>query len=80
MLLKFYDIECITFNTYIQAVKCNGYGYQFDNGRVISAKELELYVTEQDYLTIKDTYRWKNLEVKKVYMSYKKYLPLNSDK
>ena len=75
MLLKFYDIECITFNTYIQAVKCNGYGFMFDNGRVISAKELELYVTEQDYLTIKDTYRWKDLEVKTVYMSYKKYLP-----
>lgn len=75
MRLRFFDIECTTFNTYIQAVKCEGFGFKFDNGRVISAKELELYVTEQDYLTIRDTYRWKKLEVKKVYMSYKKYLP-----
>lgn len=75
MRLRFFDIECTTFNTYIQSVKCAGYGFIFDNGRVIKAKELEMWVTEQDYLTIRDTYRWKSLEVKSVYMSYKKYLP-----
>ncbi len=75
MQVKFYDIECITFNTYIQAIKCTGHGFDFDNGRVINAAEIELFITEQDYLTIKDTYRWKKIEVKKVYMSYKKYLP-----
>lgn len=75
MRVRFYNIDCTTFNTYIQACKCDGYGFMFDNGRVIRASELELYITEQDYLTIKDCYTWEKIEVKDVYASYKQYLP-----
>lgn len=75
MLLHFENIECITFNTYIQASKCAGSGFRLDNGRLLYATTCDLWVTEQDYLTINETYRWKKIEVLKVYMSYKKYLP-----
>ena len=75
MLLYFEAIECITFNTYIQSSKCSGSGFKYDNGRIISAEHLEIWVTEQDYLTIRDTYRWNKIEVKRLYYSYKRYLP-----
>lgn len=73
--LKFSQLNCITFNTYIQASKCKGKGIRYDNGRVIHADILEITITEQDYLTIKETYKWEDLEVLEVYRSYKDYLP-----
>lgn len=75
MILKFTNIKCVTFNTYIQASKCDLINAQFDNGRVISADSLTIKITEQDYLTIKDTYKWDDLEVIRLYKSRKKYLP-----
>lgn len=75
MLLNFSQLKCQTCNTYIQASKCIGKNFQFDNGRVISADECEIYVTEQDFLTIKETYIWDKIEVKELWKSYKKYLP-----
>lgn len=75
MKLKFRRLNCKTCNTYIQASKCNGKNFLFDNGRVISADECELYCTEQDYLTISETYTWESVEVEKLYKSYKDYLP-----
>lgn len=47
----------------------------FDNGRIISADICELYVTEQDYITIKNNYEWEELEVLGVWRSKKQYLP-----
>lgn len=73
--LEFKKIRCTTFNTYIQAVKCAGKNMRYDNGRVISADSLVIYVTEQDYLTIKETYTWEEMTVLKVYKSLKGYLP-----
>lgn len=75
MQLKFTNIECKSFNTYIQASKVDGFGFKFDNGRVISAEELTLYLTEQDYLTIRDIYKWESVEVLEKYKSRKEYLP-----
>lgn len=73
--LKFYDIECMTYNTYIQSYKCGCTKEKTDNGRVLYAETLETWITEQDWLTIKDTYRWKKMEVLGVYESIKDYLP-----
>ena len=67
--------RCKTYNTYIQAVKCYGVNQVFDNGRVISADVLELYVTEQDWFTIRETYDWDSVEVMECYRSKKAYLP-----
>lgn len=77
MLLHFEDIECITFNTYIQMSKTSATGAKSDNGRLLCAKTLDIWVTEQDYLTISETYRWnkEKFRVDKLYLSFKKYLP-----
>lgn len=77
MLLHFERIECITCNTYIQGSKCAGCGFKMDNGRLLYATALDIWVTEQDYLTIRETYRWDadTFRVDKLYMSFKKYLP-----
>lgn len=73
--LKFKNIRCETANTYIQVSKCTGKNIVKDNGRVLLADELYITVTEQDYLTIKDTYTWNKVEVLQVLRSHKDYLP-----
>ena len=73
--LKFYNIESVSFNTYIQSSKVTGKKMDFDNGRVIRAEYLEIYVTEQDYITICNNYTWDRMEVVRVWQSKKDYLP-----
>lgn len=73
--LKFRRLNCKTCNTYIQASKCSGKGFLFDNGRIIKAEECEITITEQDWLTIKETYEWESVEVIELYKCYKRYLP-----
>lgn len=75
MKLRFTNIKVTTFNTYIQSSKCDGSGFRYDNGRVISADELLITVTEQDWLTISETYTWNTCEVIEKYKSKKRYLP-----
>lgn len=76
MCLKFSQLKSVKFNTYIQGSKSAGKNIKYDNGRVISADELTIWVTEQDYLTIKNNYTWKGeIEVLKLYESRKDYLP-----
>lgn len=74
--LKFKRLNCLTCNTYIQGSKCDGEGFVFDNGRIISADELTIVITEQDYLTIKETYTWESMEVLEVWQADKAYLPV----
>ena len=75
LILKFSQLKSIALNTYIQASKVNAKNMKLDNGRVISADELTITITEQDYITIKNNYEWEDLEVIKVYRSKKDYLP-----
>ena len=75
MKLRFTNIKVTTFNTYIQSSKCDGKGFRYDNGRVISADELIITITEQDWLTISETYTWDTCEVIEKYKSKKRYLP-----
>lgn len=73
--LKFIDINSTSFNTYIQASKCLGKGFVYDNGRIIHADLMEIYVTEQDYITIRNNYSWKKITVMRVWRCKKDYLP-----
>lgn len=73
--LEFQNIESISFNTYIQSSKCTGSGFRYDNGRILSADTLEIYITEQDWITIRNNYRWDHLNVKRVWRCEKDYLP-----
>lgn len=73
--LKFTDIECTTLNTYLQGSKTYSKNVRYDNGRVVRADELEVLITEQDWLTVRDVYKWKKVEVLEKYESKKEYLP-----
>jgi hypothetical protein len=75
MEIKFTNIYCVTNNTYIQASKCDGINMEYDNGRVLSADELVITCTEQDYLTIIETYEYDTIELLSLYKSVKAYLP-----
>lgn len=73
--LTFFQIESTNFNTYLQSAKCDCKGPVFDNGRIISANVLHTVMTEQDYITVKNNYKWSKLQVNAVYESDKDYLP-----
>lgn len=73
--LEFQNIVSVSFNTYIQTSKCTGTGFQFDNGRLIRAETMEITVTEQDWITIRNNYEWDHMNVRKVYRADKGYLP-----
>ena len=75
MKLQFRRLNSTSFNTYLQASKCIGNGYTLDNGRIIRADLVEIYVTEQDWITIRNNYEWEELNVLELYVSYKDYLP-----
>ena len=73
--IKFNQLNCIKYNTYIQASKSSCTKAKFDNGRVLSAETLEIWITEQDYITIRNNYEWESMEVLHLYESRKEYLP-----
>jgi len=75
MHLVFHNIECLKQNTYIPYSKSECIGAELDNGRIISAKEVDIWVTEQDYLIISKFYKWEKLDVLEVWEAYKDYLP-----
>ena len=75
MLVQLDDIECTTFNTYIQASKCYGSHFQYDNGRVRSASFIQIWITEMDWLIIKNTYKWEKMTVLETWAAHKDYLP-----
>ena len=74
--VAFSQLNSTSWNTYIQASKCiNLQGALFDNGRVMSADYLEIWLTEQDYLTITENYIYEQIEIKRAYRAKKNYLP-----
>lgn len=73
--LHFSQLKSISCNTYIQASKCKGTGLKYDNGRVMQAEDLEIWITEQDYITIQNNYVWDKMEILSMYESKKQYLP-----
>lgn len=75
MYVQFDEIECTAFNTYIQASKCNGYQIKYDNGRVLRAGYIQLWITEIDWLIIKNTYKWEKMQVIETWAAHKDYLP-----
>lgn len=73
--LKFKNLKCISWNTYISASKSRGHGFIYDNGRILAAEELSIMCTEQDYITICNNYIWDSIESEGTYMCIKRYLP-----
>lgn len=61
---------------YIPVHKCQTLSGEInDNGRVIKAKRLSIYITDIDYMIIKDMYQWKSDKVISCYRSEYGRLP-----
>ena len=75
LVVKFYDLECKYFNTFISASKCRYLkGARYDNGRIISAKEIEIVLTDIDFNLILETYDCR-YEIIESYSALYGYLP-----
>lgn len=79
MRVRYEHIRASKYNHYISVSKCtkkseDGH-FEVDNGRLISADYVETVITEQDYMTIKSSYKYSRMEVLECYSSKKAYLP-----
>ena len=73
--VKFKNIRVKTWNSYLSSSKCHCIGGIYDNGRVLKAEMLSTVLTEQDYLTVTETYDYDEIECEGCYVARKKYLP-----
>lgn len=74
--IKFTNIKCKYYNNFISASKCtNIVGGQFDNGRIIKAKEIIITLTDVDLRFIADTYTYESYEILESYYALYNYLP-----
>ena len=73
----FTNIESkIWFEHYISESHCFVCrGSKIDNGRLISADEISITLTEQDFKIIEKTYSWKSMKVKNFRIYKRDYLP-----
>ena len=75
LVVRFYNIKCKYYNNFISASKCNYIkGGKYDNGRIISADEIEITLTDIDFYFILDTYKGKYEIVESWFCNYA-YLP-----
>ena len=79
LLVQFEEIELqdpFEGCPYIPVHKCQTLSGEInDNGRVIKAKRLSIYITDIDYMIIKDMYKWKSDKVISCYRSEYGRLP-----
>ena len=74
--VTFHHVKCKYYNNFISASKCeNIEGAMFDNGRIISAKELTITLTDIDFKFILDVYNIESYEIIESYYAIYKYLP-----
>ena len=75
--LKFKNIRSICAMNYISLYKAGSsvVNVNVDNGRIYSADELTITITEQDYYIISNTYEFESVEVLECKSTTKKYLP-----
>lgn len=75
LVVKFKNVKCKYFNNFISASKCrNLRGAKYDNGRLMSASEFEMTLTDIDFYFYLDTYDLE-YEILECYCSSKNYLP-----
>ena len=75
LILRLKNVRSKYFNSFISLSKCRNIKKgKYDNGRIISADELEITVTDVDFKLIKDTYAF-DYEILESYFSLYKYLP-----
>lgn len=75
LVVKFRNVKCKYYNNFISASKCrNLRGAKYDNGRLISAAEFEMTLTDIDFYFYLDTYDLE-YEILECYYSSMSYLP-----
>ena len=75
LVVRFKNVKCKYFNNFISASKCrNLKGAKYDNGRLISADEFEMTLTDIDFYFYLDTYDLE-YEIIECYYSSMSYLP-----
>ena len=75
LVVKFTNISCKYYNNFISASKCRYIrGGKYDNGRLISATEIEMILTDVDFRFILETYNC-DYEILESYSALYKYLP-----
>lgn len=76
IVVRFKNIKCKYINNFISQSKCRKISHgRYDNGRVISAEEIELVLTDVDFKLIDMTYKYDSYEFLEVYWSIYDYLP-----
>ena len=75
LVVRFKNVKCKYFNNFISASKCRDLiGAKYDNGRLISALEFEMTLTDIDFYFYLDTYECE-YEILECYYSSMSYLP-----
>ena len=75
LVVKFKNVKCKYYNNFISSSKCrNLRGAKYDNGRLISADEFEMTITDIDFYFYLDTYDLE-YEIIECYYSTKAFLP-----
>ena len=78
MTVRIKKPKCKYLNNFVSSSKClNIKGYpNYDNGRIISADEILITVTDVDLRFILDTYEYESYEIEECYCSIYNYLPI----
>lgn len=76
LTVKFTNIKSKYYNNFISASRCNYIkGARYDNGRIISAEEIEITLTDVDFYFILETH-YCQYEIIENYFSLYDYLPI----
>lgn len=75
--IEFFNLKStFLYENYLSKSHCadiiNG---KFNNGRVVEAEHLSTVMTEQDFLTVRQVYKWDSMIIHEFYMFGKGYLP-----
>lgn len=78
LTVRFYNIRSKYFNNFISSSKCSEIKGKpnYDNGRIISAKEITITITDVDFRFILDTHEYDRYEIICSYFSVYNYLPI----
>lgn len=72
--VRYYNLDSNYYTHYMQVSKCTGVHLVTDNGRVVSADYVELWLTSIDADIIEKNYSYSKREVVECYKSYLDYL------
>lgn len=74
--VRFFNIKCKYFNNFISSSKCLMIkNAKYDNGRIISADEILITLTDIDFKFICDSYEIESYIIEESFFSIYKYLP-----